>query len=158
MQGRAVEPVNTPQRIVIFSCVLSKGAFSLCLVLSLLSFAAAHPASGGKAYPKIITGNRLFSNEKQEHYLHSTNFIWLCSNALYYCGRGRSISNQRNLTRSRSPTGRTQYNLAGPLKDSSRKCFYESRISYPERRVNAKQKYFAFSRSCLGAWTGVSTW
>ncbi|XP_015750551.1 PREDICTED: uncharacterized protein LOC107330454 [Acropora digitifera] len=39
--------------MIIFSCVLSKGAFSLCLVLSLLSFGAAHPASEAWLYEEI---------------------------------------------------------------------------------------------------------
>lgn len=43
----------------------------------------------------------------------------------------------RNLTRLRGTTGRTQHNLAGPLKDYSKKWFLGSDV-FPEKRLNAK--------------------
>ena len=42
-----------------------------------------------------------------------------------------------NLTWLRGTTGRTQPNLAGPLKDYSKKWFLGSDV-FPEKRLNAK--------------------
>lgn len=43
----------------------------------------------------------------------------------------------RNLTQLRGTTGRTQHNLAGPLKDYPKKWFLGSDV-FPKKRLNAK--------------------